>query len=399
MTRELRHVPPGDLTPYPDNARTHPEAQVARLADMIREYGFTNPILVDRDGVIIAGHGRHEAAVKAGLDTVPTITLDLTQEQARAYRIADNQLALEGEWDADLLAREFAALDAIDFDLSLTGLGADDVNAILADTSEIEEEPTPEPPAEPETKPGDLWVLGGHRLICGDSTDPDVVARVLDGATPNLMVTDPPYGVEYDAAWRDKINYAPGRARGKVENDDRADWSAAWRLSPANVVYCWCPPGSDFIEHGLALRASGFVQRSTLVWAKHGFPIGRGHYHWKHEACIYSVRKGATAGWIGDRKQNTVWEIDKPRKSETGHSTQKPLECMERPIRNHSGDVYDPFLGSGTTLIAAERQRRRCFAIEIDPGYCDVAVTRWEKHTGGKATRLPNGGLRGNRTT
>ena len=391
--RVIRHVAIDDLKPYAGNPRTHPEGQIKALAEGLREFGFTNPMLVDADLGIIGGHGRLEAAKLAGLKTVPVVVLDhLTPEQVQAYRLADNQLALLGEWDDDFLAAELLALSEVDYDLALTGFDEAMMASLLADTSEPDDTVV-DPPEDPTTKPGALYTLGEHRLLCGDATNPEHVAKVLNGEKPNLMVTDPPYGVDYDPEWRDRADRASGvpygaRALGRPVGDDRSDWAEAWAIFDGDVVYQWAPSGPDFIIHGSVLESAGFDIRAILVWRKNIAPISRGHYHHQHEPCLYAVRNGATAHWCGDRKQTTVWDIDKPQKSETGHSTQKPIECMERPIRNHSGDVYDPFVGSGTTIIAAERQRRRCFAIEIDPGYCDVTIRRWEDHTGLKAERI-----------
>ena len=394
MKIERRKI--SDLVAYDGNPKTHPKDQVELLKRSLKEFGWTNPVLVDSADIVVAGHGRLEAALQLGMSDAPTIRLDdLTPDQVRAYRILDNKSAELAGWDPNLLAVEFEALADVDFDLDLTGFDMGEISRLTVPPGEDDEAPAP--PAEPVTQPGDLWIMGDHRLICGDSTDPETVARVLDGEKPNLMVTDPPYGVEYDADWRNRdLDQFKMSRIGKVQNDDRANWSSAWVLSPANVAYCWSPPGADFAGHDAALRQSGFEPRITIIWAKPNFPIGRGHYHVQHEPCIYAVRKGAGAGWIGDRKQATVWQIagmhvhdgnDEPADAKTNHSTQKPLECMERPIRNHKGDVYEPFAGSGTTICAAERQSRRCFAIELDPGYCDVIVERWENLSGGKAVR------------
>ena len=388
---EVRAV--ADLELYAGNPKQHPESQLMLLERSIREFGWTTPVLVDKNDVVIAGHGRIEAARRLGMDRVPTIRLDhLTSEQARAYRIADNRLTELGPWDAGKLVEELDELKLSGYEIDLTGYTLADLGRMRPPDEKADD--APEPPADPVTRPGDVWTLGRHRLVCGDSTDADVVARVLDGNRPSLMVTDAPYGVEYEPGWRN-MGVAPETVRrGKVENDDRADWSDAWCLSPADVAYCWSPPGSDFVKHDASLRKAGFEIRMNIIWAKNNAPIGRGHYHVGHEPCLYAVRKGAGASWIGDRKQTTLWQIEVVRglgatgkEAETAHSTQKPLECMERPIRNHSGDVYEPFSGSGTTLIAAERQERSCYAIELDPRYVDVAVERWEEYTGGKAER------------
>jgi DNA modification methylase len=230
-------------------------------------------------------------------------------------------------------------------------------------------------------KAGDLWLVGNHRLLCGDSTKAEDVARVMGGARPVLMVTDPPYGVEYDANWRNEADRANGKpygasAVGKVTNDDRADWSPAWALFPGDVAYVWHAMKT---QHAVAtsLIESGMDIRAEIVWAKSALVISQGHYHPQHESCFYAVRKGATGRWAGDRKQTTLWQIDKPHKSETGHSTQKPLECMARPMRNHDApEVYDPFLGSGTTMVAAQNLSRKCYGLEISPAYCAVILQR-----------------------
>jgi DNA modification methylase len=230
------------------------------------------------------------------------------------------------------------------------------------------------------TELGQVWVVGPHRIMCGDATNAEDVARLLDGAKPLLCVTDPPYGVEYDPAWRNKLakngqlGYGARRV-GRVPNDDRIDWREAWALVPSDVLFVW-HAGIYAGTVQIGIEAEGFVIRSQIIWAKPHFVISRGNYHCQHEPCWYAVRKGATAHWVGDRKQTTVWEIKLDRNAEGGHSTQKPVECMERPMRNHEGDVYDPFLGSGTTAVAADRQGRRCYGLDISPAYVAVTLER-----------------------
>ena len=377
-----------ELVPYARNSRTHSEAQVAQIAASIREFGFTNPVLVDAKGEIIAGHGRVMAAKVLGLAEVPVLVLDhLTDAQRRAYVIADNKLALNAGWDLELLAVELGELQGFDFDLMLTGFSDDELSKLLAEKTEGLTDPDeiPNPPEIPVSSPGDVWLLGKHRLVCGDSTDADTVAKALNGISPHLMVTDPPYGVEYDPAWREKAGVAAsGTAKGKVLNDDKADWRDAWALFPGDVAYVW-HAGLFAGVVGDSLAASGFQLRSQIIWDKGQLVLSRGDYHWEHEPCWYAVKKGAKGHWAGDRKQTTVWHIAKPKKNETGHGTQKPVECMKRPIENNSkpGDyVYEPFSGSGTTIIAAEMTGRRCYAIELSPAYVDVAVRRWEEFTG-----------------
>jgi DNA modification methylase len=384
------------LIPYAGNPMTHPPVQIEQLKRSILEYGWTNPVLCDENGSIIAGHGRVMAAAQLGIKIVPVIVAKGWPEaRKRAYVIADNQYARLGEWDHDLLKIELTDLKELDFDLSLTGFGEVDLVGFMAGLDpQADAEECPPVPENPSCRPGDLWELGRHRLLCGDATVESEVLKVLGGAKPHLMVTDPPYGVDYDPDWRnraDRANGKPygGRAIGLVTNDDIGDWNEAWKLFPGDVIYQWHPAGASQVKHYAALVAAGFEIRMQIIWAKQQFPIGRGNYHVQHEPCYYAVREGKTAHWSGDRKQTTLWQIDKPLKSETGHSTQKPIECMKRPIENNSqpGDaVYDPFLGSGTTLIAAEMTGRRCYGIEISPAYCDVTIRRWQQCTGRKAT-------------
>lgn len=388
-----------DLTPYARNARTHSDAQVAQIAASIKEWGWTNPILIDGTGGIIAGHGRVLAARKLGIEEVPVLVADgWTEAQKRAYVIADNKLALNAGWDEALLKVEFGELAGLDFDLSLTGFSLDEIGRITGAAGGLtDEDDIPAPPKIPVVKKGDLWILGDHRLVCGDSTVAGDVELALGGVKPMLMVTDPPYGVEYDASWRTKAKGPDGRvlssgkdgAMGKVENDDRYDWREAWALFPGDAAYVW-HGGLHSAEVAESLQACGFVIRSQIIWNKSGLLIGRGDYHWKHEPCWYAVRKGGTGHWAGDRKQSTVWDIDKQRKNETGHSTQKPVECMRRPMVNNSSTgqaVYDPFLGSGTSIIAAETIGRACIGLELQPAYCDVIIERWQNFTGQKAVR------------
>lgn len=240
----------------------------------------------------------------------------------------------------------------------------------------------------PAVRPGDVWQLGRHRLICGDATSPLVVAKLLRGRTPRLMVTDPPYGVSYDPGWRER-DLGKGGTSGKIRNDHRADWRAAWKLFPGDVVYVWhAALHTSTVQR--SLEAAGFLPRSHIVWDKTRLVISRGHYHWRHEPCWYAVRKGRTANWQGDRKQTTVWPVAH-RRSATGHAAQKPLACMQRPIEYHTvpGEaVYDPFVGSGTTIIAAEDTGRICFAIELEPKCCAMAIARWQEHTGRTARHV-----------
>lgn len=384
-----------ELVPYARNARTHSDAQVRQIAASIEEWGWTNPILVDEKSGIIAGHGRVMAADKLGLKDVPVmVAAGWTEAQKKAYILADNQLALNAGWDTEMLSLELKDLSDLDFDLDLMGFGEDFLAGMLIDGTEGLTDPDeiPEVPEEPKAKLGDVYKLGKHRLVCGDSTDADTVAKCLNGVEPHLMVTDPPYGVDYDANWRNEADRANGKpygasAVGKVENDERADWREAWALFPGDVAYVW-HAGVHAGTVAESLEACDLNIRSQIIWAKNNMAIGRGDYHWQHEPCWYAVRKGRKGHYCGDRKQTTVWNIDKPRKSETGHSTQKPVECMRKPIINNSSPgqaIYEPFCGSGTTLIACEMEGRACHAIELNPAYIDVIIKRWEDFTGEKA--------------
>ena len=391
---KVEQIAIGKVHAYAKNARLHPDEQVALIASSIAEFGFVNPVLIDAKGVLIAGHGRVLAAKTLGLAEVPAIRLGhLTPAQAKAYRLADNQIPLGSSWDAALLKAELFDLSGAGFDVALTGFDlADFADAPAADPDEV-----PEPPKNPVTKRGDVWLCGEHRIMCGDSTSAEDVAKLLAGAEPNLMVTDPPYGVEYDPTWRvDTNRFARGKeSHGKVANDDRADWREAWALFPGDVAYGWCASMKNDAVIA-SLEAAKFERRSHIIWVKQHFTFSRGAYHWQHEPCWYAVRTGGTAKWVGGRKQTTVWEIKNPNPmggsrddGQTGHGTQKPVECMARPMRNNSKRdeaVYDPFLGSGTSVIAAEMERRVCLGMDMDPTYTDVAVMRWQAFTKKAAT-------------
>lgn len=398
-----KHLPVAALIPYANNARTHSDAQVAQIAASIREFGFTNPILVDGENGVIAGHGRLLAARKLGMELVPVIELaHLTPAQKRAYVLADNRLALNAGWDDDLLRLELGALQIEGFDLALTGFDVGEIDALFALPTGGLTDPDhiPDAPDIPVSQTGDVWLLGRHRLICWDATDPAVVEAVLAGVRPHLMVTDPPYGVDYDPDWRNRAGISNTGRVGKVMNDHRADWREAWALFPGDVAYVW---------HGAlhattvaeSLTACGFNIRAQVIWAKDRLVMGRGHYHWQHEPCWYAVRNGTKGHWAGDRKQTTLWSI--PTKDPihhnspdvaTVHGTQKPVECMRRPMVNNSSPgqaVYEPFSGSGTTIIAAEMEGRVCHAVELSPAYVDVAVLRWQAFTG-QTAMLEDGG-------
>jgi DNA modification methylase len=418
----LQLCPVDELVPYAFNARMHPKGQIAKIAASIERLGFNNPILIAADHTVVAGHGRLEAAKLLGMTEVPVVQLGhLTDDERRLYTLADNRLAEEAKWDPDRLAHEFEALArAGEIDLDLSGFTEVEIDRLLSPEARngaglTDPDAAPAPAEVPVSEPGDLWILGEHRILCGDSTKAEDVARVLAGETPNLMVTDPPYGVNYDPAWREGAGLnGPTAAKGKVKNDHRADWRDTWKLFRGAVAYVW-HGGLHGASVEESLAAAGFRVRAQVIWVKTRPVISRGHYHWQHEPAFYAtadgrddnwrfvpehevaayaVLEGKPADWHGGRKQSTVWMIEHV-KSDTGHGTQKPVECMRRPIINNSspGDaVYEPFSGSGTTIIAAQITGRRCRAIEIDPAYVDVAVRRWEDFTGGVARLDGEGG-------
>jgi DNA modification methylase len=395
-----RLIPTADLIPYARNSRTHSDAQIAKIASSIREFGFINPVVTDGRNGIVAGHGRVMAANKLGMKELPCVeAAHLTDAQKRAYVIADNRMALDAGWDADMLKVELGELQSLNFDLALTGFEVGEIDAFLADKTEGLTDPdaVPETPERAVSVLGYTWVLGKHRLRCGDSTVATDVEALLAGVSPHLMVTDPPYGVEYDAGWRSSLDCID-RATGLVNNDNIADWKDAYALFPGDVAYVWHSGlFADVVSKGL--QDCGFQMRSQIIWVKPHFAISRGHYHGQHEPCWYAVKKksGATGHWNGDRKQSTVWQIANatfqggkqgPENAKTGHGTQKPVECMKRPIENNSSPgqaVYEPFSGSGTTIIAGEMTGRAIYAMELNPPYVDVAVKRWQDFTGQKA--------------
>jgi DNA modification methylase len=365
---------------------------------------FKVPILATGTGALVDGHLRLKAAYRLKLETVPVIVCDgWTEAQIRAFRLMVNRSVNWAEWDMDQLSRELAALADAKFDLNLTGFDAAELQELLGPKDGgIDEDAIVEPASIPISREGDLWILGDHRLRCGDSTDGTVVRHVLADVEPMVMVTDPPYGVDYKPEWRNAAFGEANRSTGTVQNDHRADWRAAWELFPGSVAYVW-HAGTKSVIVAQSLEASGFEIRSQIIWAKPHFVISRGHYHVQHEPCWYAVRPSCSANWQGDRRQSTLWEIGNGLSQSgerllenalTGHGTQKPVECMRRPILHHTrpGDsIYDPFLGSGTTIIAAQQTGRQCIAVELDPIYIDVAIRRWQDFTGKAAVLALDG--------
>lgn len=396
VSERMETWPLDRLKPFAKNARVHGAGQVAKIAASMAEFGWTVPCLVGDDGELIAGHGRVLAARQLGLTEVPVIVVGhLTHAQRRAYRIADNRLTELGEWNDALLSDELKGLVEDEFDVSVIGFDEAELNALI-DGDDVAarqgEDEIPDTSEDPVTQRGDLWILGNHRLLCGDATVAPDVERLLGTVKPLLMVTDPPYGVQYDAGWRKKAGLGTKRTVGDVLNDDRADWREAWALYSGDVAYVW----HDALRAAViarSLEAVGFKLRNHIVWAKEKLVPNRGHYHWQHETCWYAVRKNCESHWAGNRKQSTLWQIARPGRTSNedvmvAHGTQKPVECMRRGILNNSRAgqaVYDPFMGSGTTLIAAETTGRVCLGIELNPVYVDVAVERWQTFTGSAA--------------
>ena len=384
--------PVARLIPYARNPRRNDEA-VDRMCAAIREFGFRIQVVARSDGTVVDGHLRLKAAQRLGLPEVPVaLADDLSEAQIKAFRLLANRSASWAEWDDELLALELKDLQDAGYDLGFTGFDAGELKGLMEDgpaAGLTDEDAVPAPPTDPVTKPGDLWLLGEHRLLCGDATVATDVERLLAGARPHLLVSDPPYGVEYDPTWRNEAGLSATKRTGKVANDDRADWREAWALFPGDVAYVW-HAAIHATTVAESLVACGFDIRAQIVWSKSRFALGRGDYHWQHEPCWYAVRKGTRSHWQGARDQSTLWSIAQAGAEDaaTPHGTQKPVEAMRRPIVNNSerGDlIYEPFCGSGTTLIAAETVGRRCFAMELDPAYCDVIVRRWEGFSGNAA--------------
>jgi DNA modification methylase len=386
----LEHWSIERLIPSSRNARTHSDMQLAEIAGSIKSFGFANPILVSEDAEVIAGHGRLAAARKLGLAEVPVIVLHgLSEVQRRQLMLADNRIAANAGWDLEMLRLELTDLAALGAELEGLGFTAQELARALNGGQSLgltDEDAVPDLADNAVSKVGDVWCLGPHRIACGDSTNADAVATLRANVHPNLMVTDPPYGIEYDPNWRHRRGVSQSGRRSKIRNDDVADWSKAWELFPGAVAYVWHAALRATIVAD-SLEWAGFEIRAQIVWAKPSIVIGRGDYHWQHEPCWYAVRKKGY--WTGDRKQTTVWQISaKDQDAKTPHSTQKPVECMRRPMQNNSDPgqaVYDPFLGSGTTLIAAESIGRVCIGMELEPRYVDVAVRRWQAFTGKSA--------------
>lgn len=407
-TIERRSV--DSLVPYARNSRTHSEDQVAQLAAAMREFGFTNPVLIDENGGIIAGHGRIMAARAVGLSEVPCITLSgLTDAQRRAYVIADNKIALNAGWNDEVLREEMRALADADYDLDLTGFDDDDLAELFNDDDQgkdgVDEQPLTAVQKTPFSKPGDVWIMGNHRLICGDSTVATTYAPLLGGGLADMVFTDPPYGVDYADVVDARVRAGIGKHHKPIANDARSDedqaafWLAAFTqlaaaIKPGAAYYVASPQGGRMMMMMMqAMTSAGIPQRHEIIWRKSTFVLGRSDYHYQHEPILYGWREGGAHAFYGGRSQTSVWDFDKPQRADL-HPTMKPVELVQKAIANSSksGDiVLDIFGGSGTTLIACESSGRHCRMIELDDGYIDVIVRRWQSLTGETARRECDG--------
>jgi DNA modification methylase len=404
LADKIEQWPTAKLLPYARNARTHSEEQVAQIAASIAEFGFTNPILAGSDGVIVAGHGRLAAAQKLGLEIVPVVVLDhLSPTQRRALVIADNRIAENAGWDDAMLRIELEALQLDGFDLDITGFDADALAELIAgdepdNEGQTDEDAVPEVSETPISRPGDVWVMGQHRLLCGDSTVAESYDRLMQGGVADMVFTDPPYNVNYANSAKDKMR---GKDRA-ILNDNLGDGFYDFLLAALTPTVANCRGGiyvamssSELDVLQAAFRAAGGKWSTFIIWAKNTFTLGRADYQRQYEPILYGWPEGATRHWCGDRDQGDVWNIKKPQKNDL-HPTMKPVELVERAIRNSSRPgnvVLDPFGGSGTTLIAAEKSARVARLIELDPKYVDVIVRRWEEFTGKQATREADGAV------
>ncbi len=402
LADKIEQWPTAKLVPYARNARTHSDAQVAQIAASIAEFGFTNPILAGSDGVIVAGHGRLAAAQKLGLDAVPVVVLDhLTPTQRRALVIADNRIAENAGWDEELLRIELEGLQDECFDLDLIGFDADALAELLAGDEPVnegqsDEDAVPEVGETPVSRPGDVWQLGPHRLLCGDATLAESYEALLDGKAVDMVFTDPPYNVNYANSAKDKLR---GKDRA-ILNDNLGDGFHAFLQAALTPMVAHCRgaiyvamSSSELDTLQSAFRAAGGKWSTFIIWAKNTFTLGRADYQRQYEPILYGWPEGGERHWCGDRDQGDVWQIKKPQKNDL-HPTMKPVELVERALRNSSrrgNVVLDPFGGSGTTLIAADKSGRIARLIELDPKYADVIVRRWQDWSGKQAIRVADG--------
>lgn len=385
-TTEMKLIETSKLIPYVNNARTHSPAQVMKLRSSLREFGFINPVIIDRDLNVIAGHGRIMAAKEEGIKEIPCVFVDyLTEAQKKAYILADNRMAMDAGWDEELLKIEIEALQAEAFDIGLTGFDEKEIADLFASGDDVKDDDF-DVNAELEkptfTKAGDVWVLGNHRLVCGDSTKPETYELLMEGKKANLVVTDPPYNVNYEGS------------AGKIKNDNMAnDKFYQFLFDAYTCMYqAMADDASIYVFHadteGLNFRRAfaeaGFYLSGTCIWKKQSLVLGRSPYQWQHEPCLFGWKKSGKHQWYSGRKETTIWEFDKPKKN-GDHPTMKPVPLIAYPIKNSSMTnciVLDPFGGSGSTLIACEQTGRYCRTIELDEKFCDVIVKRYIEQVG-----------------
>ena len=383
------------LIPYANNARTHSSEQIKLIQSSLREFGFINPVIIDKNFGIIAGHGRVIAAQKEGITKIPCVKVEyLTEAQKKAYILADNRLAELSEWDEELLKIEIEELEGLDFDVDLLGFDLEDFQ--ISDSTEEESEATEddyeEPvPNAPKAKTGDIYLLGNHRLMCGDSTNFDDVCKLMNGTLADMLITDPPYNVNYHGGTAQQLT---------IKNDSmedaqfRAFLSDAFKcadevMKPGSVFYIWHADSEGF-NFRAACKDIGWTVRKCLIWKKSSLVLGRQDYQWQHEPCLYGWKSGASHLWASDRKQTTILEFEKPKRNDV-HPTMKPVKLFDYQICNNTKEkdnVLDLLAGSGTSIIACEQNGRICYAMELDPCYVDVIIDRWEKLTGNTAVLL-----------
>lgn len=394
LVESIEHRSVASLIPYANNARTHCDEQVAQIARSIEEFGFVNPVLVGSDDVIVAGHGRLMAAKQLGMDTVPVIVLGhLTETQRRALVIADNQITANSGWDEELLKQELAELDALDFDLELMGFSDEELEGLLLlaePEGQTDDDGLPEPEEHPVSQPGDLWILGDHRVLCGSATESADVAILMDGLLADMVFTDPPYNVDYANPEKN----GKGKKDRRIKNDNLGSEFYTFLLDAMNnllgvckgAIYI-CMSSSELDTLQKSFREAGGKWSTFIIWAKNTFTLGRSDYQRQYEPILYGWREGSEHFWCGARDQGDVWYFNKPARNDL-HPTMKPVELVERAIRNSSktrDTVLDLFGGSGSTLIACEKSHRSARLMELDPKYVDVIVRRWEEYTSKEA--------------
>ena len=382
------------LKPYANNPRKLTPKAIEKVAESLKQFGFRQPIVVDNDNIIVVGHTRYQASRKLGYTQVPITKINnLTKEQINAYRIADNRTNEEAEWDDELLALEIKDLEMKDFDISLTGMDKPELDKILFEEKQgnTDDDEVPEAPEEPITKPGDIWQLGNHRIICGDSTLPETYQKLLADKKVDLYLTDPPYNVAYVGKTKDALT---------IQNDKQTDdqfqeflknafTNSTEYLKLGGSFYIW-HSDSEGLLFRLAVNDANLKLRQTLIWSKNTMVMGRQDYQWQHEPCLYGWKEGASHTWYSDRKQTTILNFERPTSSKL-HPTMKPVKLISYLINNSTKQediVLDSFLGSGSTLIACEKLQRICYGIELDPKYCDVIIKRWELWANAKATKI-----------